>query len=109
MRLLDKLFGSPLASHEEEGQKVGVLAGIPMLGLDALSSSAYGPEAVRHAALAGRRRRPYRRGRRGGSPSQETLGRLCGDARPGERASTAAPYDRPVALSSIVQSPVSRD
>ena len=46
MALLDRLLGRPLASHEEEAQKVGVLAGVPMLGLDALSSSAYGPEAA---------------------------------------------------------------
>ena len=46
MSLIDKVFGRPLASHEEEQQKVGVLAGIAMLGLDALSSSAYGPEAA---------------------------------------------------------------
>jgi amino acid transporter len=44
--MLDRLLGKPLASHQEEEQKVGVLAGIPMLGLDALSSSAYGPEAA---------------------------------------------------------------
>jgi len=42
----DFLFGRPLSSHEEEGQKVGVVAGIPLLGLDALSSAAYGPEAA---------------------------------------------------------------
>ncbi|KAG8526636.1 uncharacterized protein KY384_008065 [Bacidia gigantensis] len=46
MALLDKLLGKPLANHEEEEQKVGVIAGIPMLGLDALSSAAYGPEAA---------------------------------------------------------------
>lgn len=46
MSLVDRLFGKQLASHEEETQKVGVFAGIPMLGLDALSSSAYGPEAA---------------------------------------------------------------
>ena len=46
MGLLDRLLGKPLATHEEEEQKVGVVAGIPMLGLDALSSSAYGPEAA---------------------------------------------------------------
>jgi amino acid transporter len=39
-------MGSPLATREEEQQKVGPLAGIPMLGLDALSSAAYGPEAA---------------------------------------------------------------
>src|SRR5262245_64413024 len=46
MRLPDFLLGRPLSSHEEEDQKVGVAAGIPMLGLDALSSAAYGPEAA---------------------------------------------------------------
>jgi amino acid transporter len=46
MSLLDRLFGRPLATHEEEHQCVGVLAGIPMLGLDALASAAYGPEAA---------------------------------------------------------------
>src|SRR6478735_5484911 len=46
MSLADRLFGRRLATHEEEAQKVGPLAGIPLLGLDALSSSAYGPEAA---------------------------------------------------------------
>jgi amino acid transporter len=40
------LFGRHLASDEEGEQRVGVLAGIPMLGLDALGSAAYGPEAA---------------------------------------------------------------
>jgi amino acid transporter len=40
------LFGRPLASRDESEQRVGVLAGIPMLGLDALGSAAYGPEAA---------------------------------------------------------------
>src|SRR5262249_10159544 len=35
-----------LASDEEGEQRVGIFAGIPMLGLDALGSSAYGPEAA---------------------------------------------------------------
>jgi amino acid transporter len=46
MALTDWLFGRHLASDEEGEQRVGVLAGIPMLGLDALSSAAYGPEAA---------------------------------------------------------------
>ncbi len=46
MSLADRVLGRPLASHEEEGQKVGPVAGVPMLGLDALSSAAYGPEAT---------------------------------------------------------------
>jgi amino acid transporter len=46
MALWDWLFGRRLATREEEHQRVGVLAGIPMLGLDALGSAAYGPEAA---------------------------------------------------------------
>ena len=46
MALTDWLFGRPLATDQESEQRVGVLAGIPMLGLDALGSSAYGPEAA---------------------------------------------------------------
>src|SRR5215468_3249948 len=46
MRLADWFFGRRLATDEEGEQRVGVIAGIPMLGLDALASSAYGPEAA---------------------------------------------------------------
>src|SRR6476469_1040183 len=46
MSWIEILFGRPLASSEEGEQRVGVLAGIPMLGLDALASAAYGPEAA---------------------------------------------------------------
>ncbi len=46
MGLGDWLFGRRLATDEEGEQRVGVLAGIPMLGLDALGSAAYGPEAA---------------------------------------------------------------
>ena len=46
MSFLDKVLGKPLASSEEEEQKIRVLAGIPILGLDGLSSAAYGPEAA---------------------------------------------------------------
>src|SRR4051795_13119877 len=46
MALTDWLFGRHLASDEEGEQRVGVLTGIPMLGLDALGSAAYGPEAA---------------------------------------------------------------
>src|SRR5579884_1938107 len=46
MALADWLFGRMLASDEEGEQRVGVGAGIPMLGLDALGSAAYGPEAA---------------------------------------------------------------
>jgi amino acid transporter len=44
--LVDKLLGKPLASSAGEEQKIGVPAGVTALGLDGLSSSAYGPEAA---------------------------------------------------------------
>ncbi len=44
--LLDILFGRPLASEEEPIERVGPAAGVPVFGLDALSSAAYGPEAA---------------------------------------------------------------
>jgi hypothetical protein len=43
MSILDFLLGRPLSSHEEQGQRIAVLAGIAIFGLDALSSAAYGP------------------------------------------------------------------
>jgi hypothetical protein len=46
MPLLDVLFGRPLASGEARAEKIGPAAGIPIFGLDALSSAAYGPEAA---------------------------------------------------------------
>jgi amino acid transporter len=38
--------GKPLATSEERAEHIGPLAGIPIFGLDALSSAAYGPEAA---------------------------------------------------------------
>src|SRR5215467_871436 len=46
MSVLDILLGKPLASSEERGEQIGTSAGIPIFGLDALSSAAYGPEAA---------------------------------------------------------------
>ena len=46
MSLSDFLFGKPLPSAEERGERIGASAGIPIFGLDALSSAAYGPEAA---------------------------------------------------------------
>ncbi len=46
MQLLDLLLGRPLASEEDSEQRVGVAAGVPTFGLDALGSAAYGPEAA---------------------------------------------------------------
>jgi amino acid transporter len=46
MSISDILIGRPLANWEEHGEQVGPSAGIPIFGLDALSSAAYGPEAA---------------------------------------------------------------
>jgi amino acid transporter len=46
MAIADILFGRPLATSEDRAEKIGPLAGIPIFGLDALSSAAYGPEAA---------------------------------------------------------------
>ena len=40
------LFGRPLKTSETKEQRVGPLRGIPILGLDALGSASYGPEAA---------------------------------------------------------------
>src|SRR4051794_34519554 len=39
-------LGKRLATDEERAEQIGPLAGIPLLGLDALASAAYGPEAA---------------------------------------------------------------
>ena len=46
MAILDLLFGRPLATSEEGAEHVGPSSGVPIFGLDALSSAAYGPEAA---------------------------------------------------------------
>src|ERR1700693_4774400 len=46
MTVLELLLGRPLASDEARAECVGPSAGIPIFGLDALSSAAYGPEAA---------------------------------------------------------------
>jgi amino acid transporter len=46
MSVLDILLGKPLANWDERAQQIGASAGIPIFGLDALSSAAYGPEAA---------------------------------------------------------------
>ena len=46
MKGLNLLMGKPLASSEERAECIGPIAGIPVFGLDALSSAAYGPEAA---------------------------------------------------------------
>jgi hypothetical protein len=44
--LSDVIFGRPLASQEVEKEEITVATGVPVLGLDGLASTAYGPEAV---------------------------------------------------------------
>jgi amino acid transporter len=46
MNTLDLLVGKPLATSDERAEQVGPARGIPIFGLDALSSAAYGPEAA---------------------------------------------------------------
>jgi amino acid transporter len=46
MNVFDVLFGRPLASNEAHAEHIGVAAGIPIFGLDGLTSAAYGPEAA---------------------------------------------------------------
>ncbi len=46
MSFFDVLFGKPLATSAESDEHIGVLAGIPIFGLDGLTSAAYGPEAA---------------------------------------------------------------
>lgn len=42
----DKLIGRPLATGDADEQRIGARDGVPVLGLDALASAAYGPEAA---------------------------------------------------------------
>ncbi|HEY6350178.1 MAG TPA: APC family permease [Candidatus Angelobacter sp.] len=44
--LKDLIFGKPLATWQERAEQIGPLRGIPVFGLDALSSAGYGPEAA---------------------------------------------------------------
>ncbi len=46
MNLADLLLGRPLAIEDEKSERIGPVKGIPIFGLDALSSAAYGPEAA---------------------------------------------------------------
>jgi amino acid transporter len=46
MSLFDLLFGRPLANSEQRAEHIDSAAGIPIFGLDALTSAAYGPEAA---------------------------------------------------------------
>jgi amino acid transporter len=46
MAVIDAVLGRPLATSEQHEQKIGPVAGVPVLGLDGLASAAYGPEAA---------------------------------------------------------------
>ena len=46
MPILDLLLGRRLANTEGEQTKMTELQGVPAMGLDGLSSAAYGPEAA---------------------------------------------------------------
>ncbi len=57
MKLLDLILGRPLASSEDQQERVGSIAGVSVFGLDALSSAAYGPEAALTVLIPSRGRR----------------------------------------------------
>ncbi|HSU19299.1 MAG TPA: amino acid permease, partial [Acidobacteriaceae bacterium] len=46
MSFFDLLIGKPLATSAEHDEHIGVAAGVPIFGLDGLTSAAYGPEAA---------------------------------------------------------------
>ncbi len=52
MSLTTFFLGRALANQEAEGRKIGVLEGLPAMGLDGLGSAAYGPEAMLTVLLA---------------------------------------------------------
>jgi amino acid transporter len=46
MNLLDLVVGKPIRTSDERAEQIGPTSGIPIFGLDGLSSAAYGPEAA---------------------------------------------------------------
>jgi len=46
MNILDLVVGKPIQTSDERAEQIGPAQGIPIFGLDALSSAAYGPEAA---------------------------------------------------------------
>src|SRR6202045_4283211 len=46
MNILDLLVGKPIKASDGRAEQIGPAQGIPIFGLDALSSAAYGPEAA---------------------------------------------------------------
>src|SRR5580704_4786395 len=46
MSILDLVVGKPIKTSDERAEQIGAVQGIPIFGLDGLSSAAYGPEAA---------------------------------------------------------------
>ncbi|MGC2329809.1 MAG: APC family permease [Candidatus Sulfotelmatobacter sp.] len=46
MNILDLVVGKPISTSDERAEQISPVQGIPIFGLDALSSAAYGPEAA---------------------------------------------------------------
>jgi amino acid transporter len=46
MNILDLVVGKPIKTSDERAEQIGPIQGIPIFGLDGLSSAAYGPEAA---------------------------------------------------------------
>jgi amino acid transporter len=46
MDIIDLVVGKPIKTSDERAEQIGPAKGIPIFGLDALSSAAYGPEAA---------------------------------------------------------------
>jgi amino acid transporter len=46
MNILDLIVGKPIKTSDERAEQIGIQEGIPIFGLDGLSSAAYGPEAA---------------------------------------------------------------
>src|SRR6202158_381574 len=46
MSIIDLVVGKPIKTSDERAEQIGPAQGVPIFGLDALSSAAYGPEAA---------------------------------------------------------------
>src|SRR6185437_8973494 len=46
MNILDVVVGKPIKTRDERAEQIGPAQGVPIFGLDGLSSAAYGPEAA---------------------------------------------------------------
>jgi hypothetical protein len=67
MNILDLVVGKPIKTSDERAEQIGPAQGIPIFGLDALSSAAYGPEAALSLLIPARpaRRSLHRSDQRG--------------------------------------------